>query len=53
MFELICCGFAALFLGVLAVCCVMGATRLKRAKEELKYQQRITERLREIMEEPT
>jgi len=53
MFELICCGFAALFLGALAVCCVMGATRLKREQEELEYQQRINERLKEIMEEPT
>lgn len=54
MFELICIGFAALFIGVLAVCCVMGATRLKREKEELEYQQRINERLNEIMDgEPT
>lgn len=53
MFELICIGFIALFLGVLAACCVMGATRLKREQEELEYQQRINERLKEIMEEPT
>lgn len=55
MFELICIGFAALFLGVLAVCCVMGATRLKREREEeLEYQQWLNERLNEIMGgEPT
>ena len=58
MFELICIGFAALFLGVLAVCCVMGATILKREREEeLEYQQRLNERMRERLEimegEPT
>lgn len=53
MFELICFGFIVLFLGALAVCCVMGATRLKREQEEMEYQQRINEQLKEIMEEPT
>jgi sensor domain CHASE-containing protein len=54
MFELICIGFIVLFLGVLAVCCVMGATKLKREQEELEYQQRLNERMKDILEgEPT
>jgi len=57
MFEIICFGFVCLFLGALAVCCVMGATRLKREQEELEYQRRLDARLRERLEimegEPT
>jgi len=53
-FELICFGVAALFVGVLGVCCVMGATKLKREQEDLEYQQRLNERMRDIVEgEPT
>jgi len=54
MFELICIGFVGLFLGVLGVCCVMGATKLKREQEEHEYQQRLHERMEEVLEgEPT
>lgn len=54
MFELICIGFIGLFLGVLGVCCVMGATKLKREQEEHEYHQRLNERLKDILEgEPT
>jgi len=57
MFEIICIGFVVLFLGALAVCCVMGASKLKREQEELEYQRRLDARLRERLEimegEPT
>jgi hypothetical protein len=40
-----------LFLGLVAICTVMGATKLKR---EMRYQQKLNDSLRDILEgEPT
>ena len=53
MWIAICCFFAGAFITAVALAFVMGARKLEEEREELAYQQRINERLREIMEEPT
>lgn len=49
----ICCFFAGAFIAAIALAFIMGARKLEEEREELRHQQRINERLQEIMEEPT
>ena len=50
----ICCFFAGAFIAAAVLAFVMGARKLEEEREELAYQQRINERLQEILDgEPT